>query len=452
MIRPTAVEPVKLIRRTAGWSISAPTTSAASSGALVTRLTTPSGKPASAKASTISACVRGQRSDALRITVLPQASGRRDRAAAEDHRRVPRRDAEDTPTGSRSASASEPGLVRRDDLAGDLGGQRRRLAHHAGAEHDVEPRPRLGRAQLLAHRLDERVGARFERVRGGVEQRSPRIRAERRPGGEGGLGGFGRSGSGRHRSVMRGPLHAIGPYPLWAAPMNPLYEQMATSVFERMSGLAAQAWRGQPRPGLSRFRLARRDPRRRRAGAEGRLEPICAVARAAGAARGGRGALRPPFRPASSTADHVCVTSGATEALGAAILATVEPGDEVIIFTPAYDSYAPMIRRAGGDAASKSRCSRPDGASTARRSRRRSTPKTRAILFNNPHNPAGRLFDADELEVVAAVAREHDLIVISDEVWEHILLDGRQLHAAGDACRAWPSGRSRSARRARSSR
>ena len=52
------------------------------------------------------------------------------------------------------------------------------------------------------------------------------------------------------------------------------------------------------------------------------------------------------------------------------------------------------------------------------------TDRTRAILFNNPHNPAGRLFDADELEAVASVAREHDLIVISDEVWEHIVLDG----------------------------
>ena len=125
-------------------------------------------------------------------------------------------------------------------------------------------------------------------------------------------------------------------------------------------------------------------------------------------------------------ADHVCVTSGATEALGAAILATVSPGDEVIIFTPAYDSYAPMIRRAGGDRRAKSRCSRPSGGSIAARSRRRSAPKTRAIIFNNPHNPTGRLFDADELEAVAAVAREHDLIVISDEVWEHILLDGQR--------------------------
>ena len=53
-------------------------------------------------------------------------------------------------------------------------------------------------------------------------------------------------------------------------------------------------------------------------------------------------------------------------------------------------------------------------------------PKTRAILFNNPHNPAGRLFDADELEAIASVAREHDLIVISDEVWEHVVLDGRR--------------------------
>ena len=100
-------------------------------------------------------------------------------------------------------------------------------------------------------------------------------------------------------------------------------------------------------------------------------------------------------------AEHVCVTSGATEALAAAILATVEPGDEVIVFTPAYDSYAPMIRRAGGVRA-RSRAAAARLADRARRrSRRRSAPKTRAIIFNNPHNPTGRLFDADELEAVA---------------------------------------------------
>jgi aspartate/methionine/tyrosine aminotransferase len=118
------------------------------------------------------------------------------------------------------------------------------------------------------------------------------------------------------------------------------------------------------------------------------------------------------------------VTSGATEALGAAILATISPGDEVIIFTPAYDSYAPMIRRGGGtpvEVALQPPAWRIDSAALERAV----SPRTRAILFNNPHNPTGRLFDADEREAVAAVARGHDLIVLSDEVWEHVLLDGR---------------------------
>jgi len=123
-------------------------------------------------------------------------------------------------------------------------------------------------------------------------------------------------------------------------------------------------------------------------------------------------------------ADHVCVTSGATEALGAAILATVELGDEVIIFTPAYDSYAPMIRRAGGTPVEVAL--QPPRWRIRREAIEAAIgPKTRAILFNNPHNPAGRLFEDEELEAVASVARTHDLIVISDEVWEHVLLDGR---------------------------
>jgi aspartate/methionine/tyrosine aminotransferase len=121
-------------------------------------------------------------------------------------------------------------------------------------------------------------------------------------------------------------------------------------------------------------------------------------------------------------ADHVCVTSGATEALGSAILAAVQAGDEVIILTPAYDSYAPMIRRAGG--APVEVALRPPGWKIESEMLERAiTSKTRAILFNNPHNPAGRLFGLDELEIIATLAREHDLIVISDEVWEHITLD-----------------------------
>src|SRR5215218_3416487 len=124
------------------------------------------------------------------------------------------------------------------------------------------------------------------------------------------------------------------------------------------------------------------------------------------------------------TADQVCVTSGATEALAAAILATLQPGDEAIVFTPAYDAYAPLIRRAG--ATVREIALRPPEWRVDREALEAALgPKTRAIIFNNPHNPTGRLFDADELEAVAAVARDHDLIVISDEVWEHILLDGQ---------------------------
>jgi aspartate/methionine/tyrosine aminotransferase len=124
------------------------------------------------------------------------------------------------------------------------------------------------------------------------------------------------------------------------------------------------------------------------------------------------------------TPDQVCVTSGATEALASALLATLQPGDEAIVFTPAYDLYAPMIRRAG--ATVREIALRPPEWRIDRNALEAAIgPKTRAIIFTNPHNPTGRLFDADELEAVAAAARDHDLIVISDEVWEHILLDGR---------------------------
>ena len=119
------------------------------------------------------------------------------------------------------------------------------------------------------------------------------------------------------------------------------------------------------------------------------------------------------------------MTSGATEALGAAILATVSPGDEFIIFTPAYDSYAPMIRRAGAtpvEIALKPPAWRIDRADIEAAI----TPKTRAMIFNNPHNPAGRLFDAGELQVIADLAQAHDLTVIADEVWEQIVLDGQR--------------------------
>jgi N-succinyldiaminopimelate aminotransferase len=123
--------------------------------------------------------------------------------------------------------------------------------------------------------------------------------------------------------------------------------------------------------------------------------------------------------------DNVCVTSGATEAIAAALLATITPGDEVVIMTPAYDAYAPLIRRAGGNV--REVALQPPAWRIERGAIEAAiSPATRAIIVNNPHNPTGRLFGRDELEAVAAIAIAHDLIVISDEVWEHVLLDGQR--------------------------
>ncbi|MES2120745.1 MAG: aminotransferase [Pseudomonadota bacterium] len=205
--------------------------------------------------------------------------------------------------------------------------------------------------------------------------------------------------------------------------MNPLYEQMQTSVFERMSGLATRFGAvnlgqgfpdfGWPDAILEAAAKAVVDGSNQYAPSRGLPALREAVAQHYGRQYG-----------QELSADHVCVTSGATEALGAAILATLSPGDEIIIFTPAYDSYAPMIRRAG--AVPVEIALQPPEWRIERESIEQAlSPKTRAILFNNPHNPAGRLFEADELEAVASVARERDLTVIADEVWEHIVLDGR---------------------------
>ena len=211
---------------------------------------------------------------------------------------------------------------------------------------------------------------------------------------------------------------------LCAGAMNPLYEQMKTSVFERMSALAARHNAVNLGQGFPDFGWP---PEILDAAAKAVVEGSNQYAPSRGtmALREAVAAHYNRHFGQALEAEQVCVTSGATEALGSAILATVRPGDEVIILTPAYDSYAPMIRRAGATPVEVALVP-PEWRIDAGALERALTPKTRAILFNNPHNPAGRLFDRDELEIVAALARDRDLMVISDEVWEHIVLDGRR--------------------------
>ncbi|TDE16613.1 methionine aminotransferase [Dyadobacter psychrotolerans] len=121
---------------------------------------------------------------------------------------------------------------------------------------------------------------------------------------------------------------------------------------------------------------------------------------------------------------EITITSGATEALYVAISTVVHPGDEVIVFEPAYDSYVPAIALNGGVPVFVTldpQYDKIDWEIVASRI----SEKTRAIVINTPHNPTGKVWTLEDLQNLTALAAGHDLIVISDEVYEHIIFDGR---------------------------
>jgi N-succinyldiaminopimelate aminotransferase len=120
---------------------------------------------------------------------------------------------------------------------------------------------------------------------------------------------------------------------------------------------------------------------------------------------------------------QVLVTTGATEAIAAALLAYVEPGDEVIALEPYYDSYAACIAMAGGHRVPVT-LRAPDFRLDLDELRAAVTPRTKVLLINSPHNPTGTVLTDEELRGVAAVAIERDLVVITDEVYEHLIYDG----------------------------
>jgi aspartate/methionine/tyrosine aminotransferase len=122
---------------------------------------------------------------------------------------------------------------------------------------------------------------------------------------------------------------------------------------------------------------------------------------------------------------EVTITSGATEAIAAALLAFIEPGDEVVLFEPMYDAYLPMVRRAGG-VPRIVRLAPPRWRYERETVTAAFSDKTRVVVINTPLNPSASVMSADEIALIAELCVKHNAICLSDEVWEHLLFDDAQ--------------------------
>ncbi len=124
---------------------------------------------------------------------------------------------------------------------------------------------------------------------------------------------------------------------------------------------------------------------------------------------------------------EILVTVGATEAIAAAVLGLIEPGSEVILIQPFYDSYSPVVAMAGAQRVIVPLVPHGRGFALDTGALRRAvTPRTRALIVNSPHNPTGTVLSEGELATIAQVAVDADLLVIADEVYEHLVFDGRR--------------------------
>ncbi len=126
---------------------------------------------------------------------------------------------------------------------------------------------------------------------------------------------------------------------------------------------------------------------------------------------------------------EVLVTAGATEAIAACLLALLDTGDEVVVFEPYYDSYAACISMAGAQRRVVT-LRAPDYRFDPAELEAAISPRTRLILLNSPHNPTGKVFTGEELAHIASLAQHHDLVVVTDEVYEHLVFDGAHIPIA----------------------
>ncbi|WP_026783699.1 aminotransferase [Pleomorphomonas koreensis] len=206
-------------------------------------------------------------------------------------------------------------------------------------------------------------------------------------------------------------------------PTNPIFTGLPTTIFEVMSGLARETGAinlGQGFPDIDGPEEVRRAAAEAFIAGPNQYPPMMGLP----ALRQAVAAINKRFYGLDvDWASEVMVTSGATEALADAILGLVRPGDEVVLIEPLYDSYLPIVRQAGGIAkpvriAPPTWELDPDALAAA------FSDKTKAILINTPMNPAGKVFSRAELELIAGLCRKHDAVIISDEVYEHLVFDG----------------------------
>lgn len=215
------------------------------------------------------------------------------------------------------------------------------------------------------------------------------------------------------------------PSGLKQAAMNPIFSALPTTIFETMSRLArehqavnlGQGFPDDPGP---------QDVRRKAAEAVvdgwNQYPPMMGL---------------PELRQATAThfrhwqgleldpETEVMVTSGATEAIAGALMAIVSPGDEVVLFEPMYDAYLPLVRRAGGIPKFVTLTPPAFGLSEEALAKAFS-PKTKAVLFNNPLNPTATNFSEADLDLLASFCVRHDAVAICDDVWEHVVFDGHR--------------------------